>query len=171
LRIGLVENTKKNAEEVLRKLTEKLAAAYGMIAPVLVSLRIARNRWRPDHACEKQTRKDQLCGRRRHLDANRHGTAQSDGRHRSCADSVSGHGPGSARGFERGSIGCHGADHVAAAARQGRIARSGDLKRAADSIIAGSADHFRIRRARFRDLSVVRGFRSEQDAAGHRRPP
>src|SRR6202140_4788815 len=36
LRIGLVENTKKNAEEVLRKLTEKLAAAYGMTAPVLV---------------------------------------------------------------------------------------------------------------------------------------
>jgi hypothetical protein len=36
LRIGLIENTKKNAEEVLRKLAEKLAAAHGMTAPVLV---------------------------------------------------------------------------------------------------------------------------------------
>jgi hypothetical protein len=36
LRIGLIENTKKNAEEVLRKLAEKLAAAYGMRAEVLV---------------------------------------------------------------------------------------------------------------------------------------
>jgi hypothetical protein len=30
LRIGLVENTKKNVEEVLRKLAEKLDAAHGM---------------------------------------------------------------------------------------------------------------------------------------------
>jgi hypothetical protein len=36
LRIGLIENTKKNAEEVLRKLAEKLAIKYGMTANVLV---------------------------------------------------------------------------------------------------------------------------------------
>jgi hypothetical protein len=36
LRIGLIENTKKNAEQVLRKLAEKLADAHGMTAPVLV---------------------------------------------------------------------------------------------------------------------------------------
>jgi hypothetical protein len=36
LRIGLIENTKKNAEEVLHKLAEKLAAAHGMTAAVLV---------------------------------------------------------------------------------------------------------------------------------------
>ena len=36
LRIGLVENTKKNAEAVLRKVAEKLAAAHGMKTEVLV---------------------------------------------------------------------------------------------------------------------------------------
>lgn len=36
LRIGLIENTKKNAEEVLQKLAEKLASAYDMKAAVLV---------------------------------------------------------------------------------------------------------------------------------------
>jgi len=36
LRIGLIENTKKNAEAVLRKLAEKLEAEYGMTTPVLV---------------------------------------------------------------------------------------------------------------------------------------
>lgn len=36
LRIGLVENTKKNSEEVLRKLGEKLEAAHGMKVEVLV---------------------------------------------------------------------------------------------------------------------------------------
>jgi hypothetical protein len=36
LRIGLIENTKKNAEDVLRKLAEKLGSAYAMTAPVLV---------------------------------------------------------------------------------------------------------------------------------------
>ena len=30
LRIGLIENTKKNAEEVLRKLADKLGEAHGM---------------------------------------------------------------------------------------------------------------------------------------------
>jgi hypothetical protein len=36
LRIGLIENTKKNAEAVLRKLAEKLETAHGMTAEVLV---------------------------------------------------------------------------------------------------------------------------------------
>lgn len=36
LRIGLIENTKKNSEAVLRKLAEKLAAAHGMKLEVLV---------------------------------------------------------------------------------------------------------------------------------------
>lgn len=36
LRIGLIENTKKNAEAVLRKVAEKLAAAHGMKTQVLV---------------------------------------------------------------------------------------------------------------------------------------
>jgi hypothetical protein len=36
LRIGLIENTKKNAEAVLRKLSEKLAAAHNMKLEVLV---------------------------------------------------------------------------------------------------------------------------------------
>jgi hypothetical protein len=36
LRIGLVENTKKNAQEVLRKLAEKLEAAHGMIVTAVV---------------------------------------------------------------------------------------------------------------------------------------
>jgi hypothetical protein len=36
LRIGLVENTKKNSEAVLRAVAEKLAAAHGMTAPVLL---------------------------------------------------------------------------------------------------------------------------------------
>jgi hypothetical protein len=36
LRVGLIENTKKNAEAMLRKLGEKLAAAHGMTADVLV---------------------------------------------------------------------------------------------------------------------------------------
>ena len=36
LRIGLIENTKKNSEAVLRKVAERLAAAHGMTAPVLV---------------------------------------------------------------------------------------------------------------------------------------
>lgn len=36
LRIGLIENTKKNAEEVLLKIVEKLAAAHGMKQEVLV---------------------------------------------------------------------------------------------------------------------------------------
>jgi hypothetical protein len=36
LRIGLVENTKKNAEEVLRKLADKLGAAHGMTITAVV---------------------------------------------------------------------------------------------------------------------------------------
>lgn len=36
LRIGLIENTKKNAEAVLRKVAERLAAAHGMKMQVLV---------------------------------------------------------------------------------------------------------------------------------------
>lgn len=36
LRIGLVENTKRNAEAVLRRVAEKLAAAHGMKLEVLV---------------------------------------------------------------------------------------------------------------------------------------
>ncbi len=36
LRIGLVENTKKNAEEVLRKVAEKLEARHGMRMEVLL---------------------------------------------------------------------------------------------------------------------------------------
>jgi hypothetical protein len=36
LKIGLIENTKKNAEAVLRKLADKLEAAYEMSTPVLV---------------------------------------------------------------------------------------------------------------------------------------
>ncbi len=36
LRIGLIENTKKNAEAVLIKLAEKLAAAHGMSAELLL---------------------------------------------------------------------------------------------------------------------------------------
>lgn len=36
LRIGLIENTKKNSEAVLRKVAEKLEAAYGMKLEVLV---------------------------------------------------------------------------------------------------------------------------------------
>jgi hypothetical protein len=36
LRIGLIENTKKNAEAMLCKVAEKLAAAYGMKLQVLV---------------------------------------------------------------------------------------------------------------------------------------
>lgn len=36
LRIGLIENTKKNSEAVLRKVAEKLAAAHGMKMEVLI---------------------------------------------------------------------------------------------------------------------------------------
>ena len=36
LRIGLIENTKKNSEAVLRKLAEKFATAHGMTVDVLV---------------------------------------------------------------------------------------------------------------------------------------
>lgn len=36
LRIGLIENTKKNSEAVLRKVAEKLGAAHGMTVEVLV---------------------------------------------------------------------------------------------------------------------------------------
>lgn len=36
LRIGLIENTKKNAEAVLRKVAERLEAAHGMKMQVLV---------------------------------------------------------------------------------------------------------------------------------------
>lgn len=36
LRIGLIENTKKNSEAVLRKMAERLRAAYGMTSAVLV---------------------------------------------------------------------------------------------------------------------------------------
>ena len=36
LRIGLIENTKKNAEEVLRKVAEKLRDGYGMSVHVMV---------------------------------------------------------------------------------------------------------------------------------------
>ena len=36
LRIGLIENTKKNAEAVLQRVAEKLAAAHGMKVEVLV---------------------------------------------------------------------------------------------------------------------------------------
>ncbi|MBI3917160.1 MAG: hypothetical protein HY322_09145 [Betaproteobacteria bacterium] len=36
LRIGLIENTKKNAEAVLRKVAERLEASHGMSLEVLV---------------------------------------------------------------------------------------------------------------------------------------
>ena len=36
LRIGLIENTKKNSEAVLHKIAEKLEAAHGMKVDVLV---------------------------------------------------------------------------------------------------------------------------------------
>jgi hypothetical protein len=36
LRIGLIENTKKNAEPMLRRIAEQLAAAHGMTMEVLV---------------------------------------------------------------------------------------------------------------------------------------
>lgn len=36
LRVGLIENTKKNSEAVLRRLAERLAAAHGMSSGVLV---------------------------------------------------------------------------------------------------------------------------------------
>jgi hypothetical protein len=36
LRVGLIENTKKNSEAVLRKVAEKLEALYGIKAEVLV---------------------------------------------------------------------------------------------------------------------------------------
>lgn len=36
LRIGLIENTKKNSEAVLRKVAEKLKAAHGMKVEVMV---------------------------------------------------------------------------------------------------------------------------------------
>ena len=36
LRIGLIENTKKNSEPVLRKLAERAAALHGMTMEVLV---------------------------------------------------------------------------------------------------------------------------------------
>ena len=36
LRIGVIENTKKNAEAVLRKVAEKLETAHGMKVEVLV---------------------------------------------------------------------------------------------------------------------------------------
>ena len=36
LRIGLIENTKKNSEAILRKVAEKLGAAHGMTVEVLV---------------------------------------------------------------------------------------------------------------------------------------
>jgi predicted TIM-barrel fold metal-dependent hydrolase len=36
LRIGLIENTKKNSEAVLRKVAEKLKAVHGMTVDVLV---------------------------------------------------------------------------------------------------------------------------------------
>jgi hypothetical protein len=36
LRIGVIENTKRNSEEVLKRLAEKLAAAHGMTLQVLV---------------------------------------------------------------------------------------------------------------------------------------
>ena len=36
LRIGLIENTKKNSEEVLRAVAEKLERRYGMTIEVLV---------------------------------------------------------------------------------------------------------------------------------------
>ena len=36
LRIGLIENTKKNSEEVLRKVAERFAMAHGMTMKVLI---------------------------------------------------------------------------------------------------------------------------------------
>ena len=36
LRIGLIENTKKNSEQVLRKVAEKLSADHGMTLEVLI---------------------------------------------------------------------------------------------------------------------------------------
>ncbi len=36
LRVGLIENTKKNAEEVLRRVAEKLEAQHGMKMTVLL---------------------------------------------------------------------------------------------------------------------------------------
>lgn len=36
LRIGLIENTKKNSEAVLRKVAERLASRYGMTLQILL---------------------------------------------------------------------------------------------------------------------------------------
>jgi len=55
LRIGLVENTKKNAEEVLRKVAEKLEAAHAMKVEVLVH--------KPQRAPLKEAQVAELKGR------------------------------------------------------------------------------------------------------------
>ena len=55
LRIGLIENTKKNSEAVLRKLAEKLGAAYGMTSEVLVH--------KPQRAPLKESQVAELKGR------------------------------------------------------------------------------------------------------------
>ena len=55
LRIGLIENTKKNSEAVLRKLAEKLEAAHGMNVEVLVH--------KPQRAPLKDAQVAQLKGR------------------------------------------------------------------------------------------------------------
>src|SRR3984893_8363833 len=55
LRIGLIENTKKNAEAVLRKLAEKLEALHGMTTEVLVH--------KPQRAPVKEAQIAELKGR------------------------------------------------------------------------------------------------------------
>jgi len=55
LRIGLIENTKKNAEAVLRRLAEKLAAAHNMKLEVLVH--------KPQRAPLKEAQVAELKGR------------------------------------------------------------------------------------------------------------
>lgn len=55
LRVGLIENTKKNAEAVLRKLAEKLAAAHGIQMEVLVH--------KPQRAPLRDTQLAELKGR------------------------------------------------------------------------------------------------------------
>ena len=55
LRVGVIENTKKNAEAVLRKLAEKLAAAHGIQMEVLVH--------KPQRAPLKDTQLAELKGK------------------------------------------------------------------------------------------------------------
>ena len=55
LRVGLIENTKKNAEAVLRKLAEKLATTHGIQLEVLVH--------KPQRAPLRDTQLAQLKGK------------------------------------------------------------------------------------------------------------